>query len=282
MSWLRATFVVPAGMVYSVSEELSELGVLSVSTTNAGKEEILEPSVGSTPMWENTQVEVLLSVDNSVSQLRALLVRHGITEVEMTFVKDQAWESTWREEVSARQFGRLWIAPRDWALPAESIAVRLDPGLAFGTGEHPTTAMCLQWLAQIDLRGKRVLDFGCGSGILGIAACKLGASQVTAIDHDPQAIEATIENAKHNNVAIEVQTEIGLRSSFDVIVSNILLRTLVELAEEFTSALASGGALALSGLLDGQQDAIRKKYRTINFTTTTRDADWLLMVGRES
>ncbi len=281
MTWLCVAFVVPGDSVGAVSKELSELDVLAVSTTNAGEEEILEPSVGSTPMWQHARVEALLAASGSVSELRTMLSRHGISEVDVSFVRDHKWEDAWREKFTTKRFGRLWIAPRDMPLTKKDTVVRLDPGLAFGTGEHPTTALCLKWLVELDLEGKRVLDFGCGSGILGIAASKLGAFQTTAIDHDPQAIQATIENAHYNDVEIAAHAEIESGRTYDVIISNILLNTLIEYAEALTKALAPGGVIALSGLLSEQQDAIRKNYRGINFSSTKCELGWMLMAGRE-
>ncbi|MCY4142390.1 MAG: 50S ribosomal protein L11 methyltransferase [Gammaproteobacteria bacterium] len=281
MTWLRVAFVASGDTANSISEELSELNVVAVSTTNAGDEELLEPSVASTPMWKHARVEALLAAGGSYAELRTMLARHGISEIDVSFVRDHKWEDAWRAKVTTKRFGRLWIVPRDVRLTNKDTVVRLDPGLPFGTGEHPTTALCLRWLVEIDLEGKSLLDFGCGSGILGIAASKLGASQTTAIDHDPQAIQATLENARYNDVEIATHAEIESGRTYDVIVANILLNTLIESAEELTNALAHGGVIALSGLLSGQQDAIRKTYRRINFSSTKCESDWLLMAGRE-
>jgi ribosomal protein L11 methyltransferase len=199
---------------------------------------------------------------------------------------DQAWERVWLEDFRPMRFGRrLWVCPG--GLPAgdaDAIRIELDPGLAFGTGTHPTTALCLEWLDGQDLAGCSVVDYGCGSGILAVAAAKLGAAHVVAMDIDPQALIATRENALRNRVAgtLTVTGEPALAPrSADVLLANILAGPLVELAPRFAEALVPGGRLALSGLLPEQADAVTAAYRPWFHieTTTTRDG-WVLLSAR--
>ena len=281
MPWLRFAFAVPQNTADTVLEELEELNATAISMFNAGQDVLWEPAVGCTPLWSDVQVEALFELETSVVEVREVLGKNQIVDVDVTFLEDQEWETTWLEKVEPKQFGRLWVVPREWSLSKEKLVVRLNPGLAFGTGEHATTQLCLEWLEQFDLREKSVLDFGCGSGILGIAAKVLGASRVMSVDYDPQAISATVENAQENNVELEVSDELAPGATYDVIVANILLRPLLDNSNVLLNALKPNGWIGLTGLLEEQQNAIRAAYSTADFTSTMRRDGWILMAGRQ-
>jgi ribosomal protein L11 methyltransferase len=192
----------------------------------------------------------------------------------------------WRSSAVAQCFGgRLWVLPRD-SEPREGIVLRLDPGLAFGTGGHPTTRLCLEWLASHDLSGQRLVDYGCGSGILGIAAALLGAAEVLAVDHDSQALLATQENARANAVdpgrlRAVGPDEVPEHGDYDVLVANILANPLLELASRFTDLIRPGGMIVLSGLLAGQASGVVAGYPAFRFADPQADGDWVLLSGRK-
>jgi ribosomal protein L11 methyltransferase len=227
----------------------------------------------------------LLPLDADVAALRDSLAEHvPDARFEVGFVADDEKLEGWRDYAVERCFGgRLWVIPRD-ARARSGPTLRLDPGLAFGTGAHPTTRLCLEWLASRDLHGQRLLDFGCGSGILALAACVLGAGEVVAVDHDPQALLATRENAAYNHVTpeqliVQEPTEVAAGGGFDVIVANILANPLLELASEFMALLRPGSALVLSGILPDQTDQLVDGYPGIRFDAPIRDGDWLRLSG---
>lgn len=244
-------------------------GAVAVSLSDARDNPVLEPAPGETRLWEDTQISGLFPADADVEALcRDLVHSLGIRDLpphRVTGLEDRPWEREWLRDFGPMRFGRrLWVCPGD-STPGQddAVVVRLDPGLAFGTGTHATTALCLEWLDSLDLAGKSVMDFGCGSGILAIAALKLGARSATAVDTDPQAITATRTNAEHNGVAarltaLSAQGEAG--SEFDIVVANILARPLVDLAEYIALRVKSGRRLALSGILWHQVDEVRAAY----------------------
>lgn len=282
MAWLKVEFVIPRNSVEPASQSLLDAGAIATSLLDAGCEEIVETSPVTTPLWSQVRVEALFKVGASLQYLRSLLGEHGAEDVEVTFVQEANWESEWRSRTSNKKFGRLHVLPRESSTEIEGPLVRLDPGLAFGTGEHPTTAMCLNWLAHMDLCGKSVLDFGCGSGILGLAASKLGAAHVEAIDSDANALEVTRQNAIFNRVDLTVGKTIRTDRRFEVVVANILLNTLVEYASDLTHSIDSGGVIGLTGLLASQRESIVKAFPSINFEQPVQEDEWILMTGRKS
>ena len=274
MSWLQ--FVMDLGSLDATDVEnaLLQLGAASVTLSDASDDPVLEPGPGETPLWANTRITGLFDDSADVAALP-----HALQEIlEVTRLpawrieelEDRAWEREWLKDFGPMNFGdRLWICPTVGGALAPSAfgpedpptIVYLDPGLAFGTGTHPTTAMCLEWLDGIDLAGKSVLDYGCGSGILAIAALKLGAETATGMDIDPQAVIATRRNAAENGVDMTVFGSAGeIEGRFDVIVANILAGPLVELADSITSRLSSHGMLALSGVLCEQAPEVLEAY----------------------
>jgi ribosomal protein L11 methyltransferase len=269
-------------------DALLELGAVAVTLEDAADDPVLEPGPGETPLWPTVVVKALFDPDTNPAALERALAEALPDGPSPRFevLADQAWERVWLEDFRPMRFGRrLWVCPG--GLPAgdaDAIRIELDPGLAFGTGTHPTTALCLEWLDGQDLAGCSVVDYGCGSGILAVAAAKLGAAHVVAVDIDPQALIATRDNALRNRVAgtLTVTGEPALAPrSADVLLANILAGPLVELAPRFAEAVVPGGRLALSGLLPGQADAVTAAYRPWFHieTTTTRDG-WVLLSAR--
>lgn len=290
--WLQLSIEVVAPQAEGFCDRLDELGAVAVTFSGAGADEVLEPSPGEQPLWERVRLEALFDTEVDLGSVRRQLEADGARLLDIEIVEDSDWQERWRAYAVRQLFaGRLWVLPRDEPVPdgASGIPVlRLDPGLAFGSGSHPTTRLCLERLAALPLVGKRVLDFGCGSGILALAACLLGAREVVAIDHDPQALAATRENAEFNAVAdsvLRVGDTAALyadghdRAPFDVVVANILANPLVELAPLLGGLVAPGGLLLLSGLLAEQEQLIRDAYPGVHFDPAARDEDWIRLDG---
>ncbi len=296
MSWLQICVDTNAGDAQQTGSLLEQLGALAV--TLSGMEDgdpVLEPLPGSQPLWEQARLTALFGLSVDIGVLRAELAKLRVDIADVVFVQDEDWQNRWQAHAVRACFGqRLWLLPRDAAQEIEPAqrslpTLRLDPGLAFGSGSHPTTRLCLAWLAEADLSGKRVLDFGCGSGVLALAASVLGAAHVTAVDHDPQALVATRDNAAYNEVneeALSVITPACLAAGssqgqvFDVVIANILANPLVELASQLSAMTASSGELVLSGLLHDQETMIRSAYPTFDFRPVAREGDWIRMDGR--
>ena len=282
---------------------LEAVGALAVTMSDAhldaaDEQAIFEPGVGETPLWNEMQLQALFPGDSDADLIRAALAN---TEPSMDFsgatfdvVEDQDWERAWMDQYEPLQFGqRTWIVPWNAELPAaaaeqgeEAAVIRLDPGLAFGSGTHPTTALCLEWLDSLAddgaLQGREVLDFGCGSGILALAALKLGASRAVGVDNDPQAITATADNAQRNGVAIDVylpQDEPA--ATYPIMVANILASALIELSPVIGARVAPGGVLAMSGILHGQEGEVIAAYadRFDDLRADQQD-DWMRVTGR--
>lgn len=244
-------------------------GACSITLADAGNNPVLEPAPGETPLWPAMRMTGLYTPQTDFDALRADLLRSlGVASLpphQITELADRDWEREWLKDFGPMQFGsRLWICPGDSQAPADAVVVHLDPGLAFGTGTHPTTALCLEWLDGQDLRGKSVLDYGCGSGVLAIAALLLGSARSVAMDIDPQAIIATRDNAARNDIAEHLQV-VGsadqVHGKFDVVVANILAGPLIQLAESIAAHVADGCMLALSGILSEQIDEVLCAYR---------------------
>jgi len=270
MPWLQLKLTTSEENVEAVSDAMLEMGALSVTLMDAKDIPILEPAPGETPLWKDVQMMMLFDaeIDTQIilaSWSKNLLSRQTQGE-KFEQIEDKDWEREWMDRFEPMKFGsRLWICP-SWK-PVEdenAVNVMLDPGLAFGTGTHPTTALCLSWLDSIDLQGKTLIDYGCGSGILAIAALKLGARKVYAVDIDEQAILATKENARRNDVFDE-RLVVGYPSlldeiSTDIVVANILAGPLVELSANIAGHCNETGFIALSGILDNQAEVTRKAY----------------------
>jgi len=252
-----------------VEAVLLEHGACSVTLTDAGDQPVLEPAPGETPLWARTRITALFPDGSDLSglpgALRSALAIDTLPPHRIEELAERAWEREWLRDFGPMQFGRrLWICPTGSEVTAQdAVVVRLDPGLAFGTGTHPTTALCLEWLDGLALEGKTLLDYGCGSGVLAIAALKLGCRNAVAMDIDPQAVLATRQNAAANGVLDRLavlSSAADVSGEFDVVVANILAGPLVQFAESITSTLASRGMLALSGVLCEQAADVMAAY----------------------
>ena len=269
MAWRQ--FIMGLGALDSEAVEtvFERFGASSVTLTDAGDNPVLEPGPGETPLWADTKITGMFSPDIDLQQLRdGLLTEFGLTELpahRIETLEDRAWEREWLKDFGPMQFGeRLWIHPKgSRPFSDDAVIIYLDPGLAFGTGTHATTALCLEWLDGVPMKGKSVLDYGCGSGVLAIAALKLGCESAVAMDIDPQAVIATRQNASDNDVAENLRV-LGLASEiegeFDVVVANILAGPLVQFAESITLTLRRGGMLTMSGVLCEQADDVMAAY----------------------
>ncbi|HET9032118.1 MAG TPA: 50S ribosomal protein L11 methyltransferase [Dokdonella sp.] len=302
MSWLELSLTLRSDLQESVETALEDVGALSVTLLDAdadtsNEQAILEPAVGETPLWSLIVLSALFESDvdrnGLVLVLSELLPDLEPGQIVFREVADQDWTRVWMDQFKPMQFGqRLWIYPWNIEPPAQQeesgaprrVTVRLDPGMAFGTGTHPTTALCLEWLDQVSLTGKSVIDYGCGSGVLAIAAALLGAKSVLAIDNDPQALEASRDNAERNGVADRICLHLPDADPdgvADVLVANILAGPLAELAPLFASRVRAGGALALSGILVGQQAELLERYNEwFEDLTVARREDWVRIDGR--
>jgi ribosomal protein L11 methyltransferase len=269
MDWLQFVMNLDSLDPDEVEAALLRLGACSVTLSDAGNDPVLEPGPGETPLWSNTRITGLFAGDTDLDIVRVALQNAlGVERLphhSIEALEERAWEREWLRDFSAMRFGqRLWVCPTGTQDPGDdAVVVHLDPGLAFGTGTHPTTALCLEWLDEINPNGKTVLDYGCGSGILAIAALKLGASRATGMDIDPQAVIASRQNAVDNGVAERlslVADDAAIEGDFDVVIANILAGPLVQFADSITSRLARGGMLALSGVLCEQARDVRAAY----------------------
>lgn len=298
MSWLQLSVAVARDAADGVTTLLERHGAVAVTLSAAGREELLEPLPGEHPLWDEVRLDALLAPDADLRKLRAALDAAAARVVDVALVAEDDWQSRWRAHAVRARFGeRLWLLPRDEPLEAAAaddpaaVVLRLDPGLAFGSGSHATTRLCLEGLAGLDLDGLRVLDYGCGSGVLAVASALLGAAEVVAVDHDPQALLATRDNAAYNQMSesrlraiapdelIEPDVAGG---AFDLVVANILANPLVTLAPRLTALTRPGGRLMLSGLLAEQADTIREAYPDVVFEDPVREAEWIRLDGRRS
>jgi ribosomal protein L11 methyltransferase len=253
----------------AVEAALQDIGAISITFVDRGDEPVLEPRPGEMRLWSDTTVRALFEDSHeaarTIGELASRLGSHITRSASLRAVEPREWERVWLKDWTSMRFGRrLWVCPTVADPPddPDAVVVRLDPGLAFGTGTHPTTALCLQLLDALPLAGRSMIDYGCGSGILGVAALKLGASHVIAVDLDPQALIATRDNAIRNGVAAQLEVQ-GVPPSLmpaDVVVANILAEPLIELFPVIRGACKSGGDLALSGLLKSQTYAVKAAY----------------------
>ncbi len=270
--------------IEALNELLEATSALSITLTDQYDEAILEPELGTTPLWPDIVVHALYLGENE-AQLALAILSSAFVQLNYTlaYLPDQDWERTCLQAFKPQRFGkRLWICP-SWLTPPEPEAVNLilDPGLAFGTGTHPTTSLCLTWLDQADLKGKTLIDYGCGSGILALAALKLGAANVSAVDIDEQALIATKNNAETNNL-LPSQLTIGfpetLKTKADILIANILLTPLVKLKSHFRDLLKPKGVLVVSGILENQMNNVLEAYQNqFQPTAAMTEKEWALM-----
>ena len=292
MPWIQLRINTTEEKAEQVSDMLSGWGAQAVSFVDAHDTPIYEPMPGEVIYWTNTVVVGLFDaehpMDKVIHQLKQVSFFKGQPDYKLEQLEDKDWEREWMDNFHPIKFGkRLWVCPswRDIPDPT-AVNVMLDPGLAFGTGTHPTTALCMQWLDAIIQPEQTVVDFGCGSGILGIAALKLGAKRVIGVDIDPQAIEASTANAKRNHV--EGQIELYLPKDqpkdfqADVVVANILAGPLAELKTIISSYVKPGGQLALSGILQSQAQSVLDAYSDeFSFDPIAEQDEWVRLSGRK-
>jgi ribosomal protein L11 methyltransferase len=289
--WIQTHLTVDKSQAPLVELLFENLGALSVTLGDAGDEPMLEPAPGETPLWSATRVTGLFPGDTDIDHLRAALndalAREPGRSLEIEILEDRDWERAWLDRFAPMRFGeRLWIRPGGQPVDAgpEAAIVDLDPGLAFGTGTHPTTALCLEWLDAHPPAGHEVIDFGCGSGILGIAALKLGARHVLCVDHDPQAVLATRENAQRNAVADRLSAcddHTFEDRPAQLVLANILANVLIELAPRIGGLVTPGGDLVLSGILAEQAEAVADAYGDLfDFQPPQEHEGWVLLHGR--
>ena len=289
MPWLQLRLAIAPEQAQGLEDALLGVGAVSVTFMDAEDQPIFEPDLGTTPLWSHTHLLALFENDvdetNLLAHLR-LLVDGELPNYQLERIEDQDWERSWMDNFHPMRFGnRLWIVP-SWHQAPEPGAVNLllDPGLAFGTGTHPTTALCLEWLDSQPLDDLDVLDFGCGSGILAIAAMLLGARQAIGTDIDIQALEASRDNANRNGVAAErfplYLPEQLPKGHADVVVANILAGPLVSLAPQIIERIKPGGRLALSGVLAEQAEEVRAAYAELVDLDPTAEKDgWVRITG---
>ena len=274
----------------SFEQILFDSDAISISYLDAEDQAVFQEEPGSTPLWDNT---FLLCLFNAKTDLGSLLNKLRCNtkvlnnkSLNIELIEDQDWERSWMKDFEPIQFGeKLWICP-SWLSPPEpnAVNIKLDPGLAFGTGNHATTSLCLRWLDQADVRGSEVIDYGCGSGVLSIASALLGAVKVHSVDNDPQAISATIDNSRRNKVPGDVLTTY-LPEAFppvhaDILIANILERPLIDLSEKFAELVKKGGYITLSGLLEEQIPSLLSCYdRWFDMEAPQVEQGWVLLCG---
>ena len=290
MIWKQISFEVKKSETDLISEVLMGLGSVSITYSDALDDAIYEPPVGQTPLWDNVKVNALFSsevnqksIETSISDICNIVVIDTVT------LKDRVWEEECQKDFPSMRFGkRLWVCP-SWdtesILSNDSIVIHMDPGLAFGTGTHQTTSLCLEYLDSNPPKNLHVIDFGCGTGILAIAAAKFGAKSVIAIDNDPQAVLSSKENVAKNKCENTITTihsiNQGSDRKCDLLIANILANPLVELEPLFSDLVHTNGMLLLSGILKEQVDRVVKCY-SINFSNieVANKGEWFRISGK--
>jgi ribosomal protein L11 methyltransferase len=287
MPWIQLRINTTNDLAEQISERLEESGAASVTFQDTYDNPVFEPLPGETKLWGNTDVIGLYDAQTDIDELKAILnLEQYSYKIEQ--LEDKDWEREWMDNFNPMQFGkRLWICPSWRDVPdANAVNVMLDPGLAFGTGTHPTTALCLTWLDSLDLKDKLVIDYGCGSGILAIAALKLGAKRVIGIDIDPQAIQASRDNALRNNVSEKLELylskDIPDNLQADILVANILAGPLKELEPHINKLVKSQGKLGLSGILATQSPSVCMAYQShFALDPVIEQEEWCRITGKK-
>ena len=290
MSWKQISFEVKKSETDLVSEVLMGLGSVSITYSDALDDAIYEPPVGQTPLWDNVKVSALFSSEvNQKSLETSISDICNIVVIDTVTLKDRVWEEECQKDFPSMRFGkRLWVCP-SWdtesILSNDSIVIHMDPGLAFGTGTHQTTSLCLEYLDSNPPKNLHVIDFGCGTGILAIAAAKFGAKSVIAIDNDPQAVLSSKENVAKNKCENTITTihliDQENDNKCDLLIANILANPLVELEPLFSDLVNTNGMLLLSGILKEQVDRVVKCY-SFNFSNieVANKGEWFRITGK--
>lgn len=294
MAWIQVRARAPKELHETIEDHLLELGAVSITFQDGADQPVLEPGVGETPLWDNLVILGLFTADTPSESLRSQLQKAFAPpcQFDIEILEDRVWEREWEQHYQPIQFAdKLWICP-SWCTPPDPSAVNLllDPGLAFGTGTHPSTAMCLKQLAQQTLKGQVTVDYGCGSGILGIAMLKMGASRFVGVDNDPQALVATADNAKRNGISSGEFIVVSPEQEYphltpacaDTLVANILAEPLMMLAPKLIEFLKPGGLLVLAGLIESQVSAVSEHYLPdVELNVADQTDEWVCLVGRK-
>lgn len=294
MPWIQLQIPADPDNADQLEDLLMEMGADAVSMEDAADQPLYEPDPGTTPLWSQTTVTGLFQSDRDIDQLCADVrdawhqtTQQTLPDIDVSLVEDKDWERAWMDDFQPLKFGeRLWIVPSWHDAPDPDAAnLMLDPGLAFGTGTHPTTALCLEWLDGQDMHGKQVTDYGCGSGILGLAGLLLGAEHVVGVDTDPQALDASRENARRNGVADDRLSlylpEDEPTTQADVMLANILAQPLIGLAPHLAKLTRPGGDLVLSGILSNQAREVMAAYEPwFIMDEPEQREEWIRLTGR--
>lgn len=293
MPWIQLKINTTGGHAEELGDALIESGAVSVTFQDTHDTPVFEPLPGETRLWGDTDVIGLYDAETDMREVVAILEHCPLLSANFVHkieqLEDKDWEREWMDNFHPMRFGqRLWICPSWRDVPDKNaVNVMLDPGLAFGTGTHPTTSLCLEWLDGIDLTGKTIIDFGCGSGILAIAALKLGAAKAIGIDIDPQAIQASRDNALRNDVSDKLELYLPQdqpdNMQADVVVANILAGPLRELAPLISILPVQGGLLGLSGVLATQAPSVCEAYEGLFALDPVVEKDeWCRITGRKA
>ena len=291
MPWLEIRFQSASAEIEAAEQLLNQLGACSVSIHDAGDQPVLEPAPGEFPLWQDLQIRALFEEVDEAKRLTQTIAKEltvDETLIEHQHIADQHWETLWMDDFKPIQFGQqLWICP-SWTEPPNPDAVNLmlDPGMAFGSGTHPTTAMCMQYLDENPPKDLQVLDYGCGSGVLALASALLGARHVTGVDIDPQAIISATSNAKKNNLTEEIFNFYPVNElsalKCDLLLANILSETLIQLSNELKSLVTIGGNIVLSGVLEYQTEAVVAAYVDgFKITEIKHQDEWVMISAQK-
>ncbi|UQG55610.1 50S ribosomal protein L11 methyltransferase [Marinobacter sp. M3C] len=294
MPWIQLKISADPDSADQLEDVLMEMGADAVSMEDAADQPLYEPDHGTTPLWSQTTVTGLFQSSYDITELCSNIrdawhqqTQQSLADIDVTLVEDKDWARAWMDDFHPLRFGeRLWIVPSWHDAPDPGAAnLLLDPGLAFGTGTHDTTALCLQWLDGADVKGKQVIDYGCGSGILGLAALLLGADHVMGVDTDPQALEASRENARRNDVD-ESRLSLYLPKDepdalADITLANILAQPLIGLAPHLAAKTRPGGDIVLSGILNHQARDVMVAYEPwFIMDEPEQQGEWIRLTGR--
>lgn len=291
MPWLQIKIDSNKTDADAIEDAILAAGAVSVTLEDNADQPILEPALGETPLWDNTRITGLFDAETNTEQankLAELELGKALPPHRWELLEDKDWEREWMKNYHPIQCGEnLWICP-SWIEPPEpeKINLMLDPGLAFGTGTHPTTFLCLQWIDEQNVAGKKLYDYGCGSGILGIAALLKDADQVLGVDIDPQALLATASNAERNKLPSDAMPvflpEDCPTEQADIMLANILAGPLAELAPSLNALTKPGGLLCLSGILDIQANAVMEAYQEwFDFDPIAPKDEWVRLTARK-
>lgn len=289
MAWLQLSVITDEITAPDISEILDILGAVSVTYVDAADQPVYEPDPGETKIWKKTRVIGLFEPDADIELIKSVAIQKFtsafLQDWQLETLDDQVWERTWMEYYQPMKFGdRLWVCPTGQEISEPgTVCLTLDPGLAFGTGTHPTTALCLEWLSNHDLTGKSVIDYGCGSGILAIASILLGAKHACAVDIDPQALTATQDNAKKNHIENKINAYLPDQfpsASADIVLANILAKPLIELSPLISKLVKPTGKLVLSGILNEQAESVIKAYTPfLTINPLIQQEEWCRLDG---